>query len=162
MGVSCTVYSWDKSPGGTGGRKKDCRFEVVKGRVRGTAFPGGEWALKNILAEDPLKVMPGVRIPQSNAEAWVKGLVWFFHQSSEVAAIMDDGSIPPIPTASAQTVSPSEPVAEVKSADDSMGPGAVLRNTVREKALRVESKQARVRPPRKQAEKKGESSSPST
>jgi hypothetical protein len=106
MGVSCTVYSWDKSPGGTGGRKKDCRFAVVNGQLRGTAFPGGTGALRWLLAEDPLKAMPGVRIPQSDAEAWVKGLVWFLHNSSEMAAIMDDGSIPPIPTARVEVVSP--------------------------------------------------------
>ena len=133
MSTGCTVWGWNRKPGETG-KLALCRFDVAGNSVRGTDLNGKAGLAREIMSFDPLKVMPGVRIPLSNAEAWVKGLPWYYHNSSEIAAVMDDGSVPPMPTAGETTEAP------VTSAADMMGPGAIERNIIREKALGVQSK----------------------
>jgi hypothetical protein len=97
MGVSCTIRGWDKTKHPA--KPQDwCRFEVVDGKVVGTDLAGRTGLALDIMALDPLKAMPGVRIPLSDAEAWVKALPWYY-RGDEMAGVMDDGSIPPMPGA---------------------------------------------------------------
>jgi hypothetical protein len=113
MGVSCTIWGWKKPAGELVGTEPWCRFEVVDGKVVATNLDGGPLT-QRIMALDPLSPLPGVYIPQSDAEAWVKGLPWYF-KGSEVAGIMDDGSIPPYPVAPEE-----EPAAPVETAEQAV------------------------------------------
>jgi hypothetical protein len=93
MSVGCTIYGLSSKAPSTG----ICHFEVQDGRVVGTCAPGYEIMLHDLLAADPLKAMPGVRVPQSDPEAWIKALPWYYSGCGMISAIMDDGSTPPMP-----------------------------------------------------------------
>lgn len=136
MGISCTIRGYDRTQKPSVPQDW-CRFDVVNGVVRGTNLKGKPGLAAEIMTFDPLKAMPGVAIPLSDAEAWVKALPWYYQNSSEMSAVMGDGSVPPIPTAPVKAGAASSSSEDEEAAADFFTPGVIERSAIREKATKV-------------------------
>jgi hypothetical protein len=85
MALTCVLLKTTED-----GQEPVCRLSLQGDRIVGEAIgSGNDMLLRNVLAEDPLRVA-GKAIPQTNAEAWLRALPWYYTGSYLRAQLLDD------------------------------------------------------------------------